>query len=501
MSDKANDAIRINAKDVNAKVIGEGANLGVTQEGRIALSVRDVKVNADFIDNAGGVNSSDVEVNIKILLNKLTRGKKPALTVPARNKLLASMTKDVENLVLSNNYQQAQAISLMSMYASSSLLNHADYIRSLEEKGLLDREIEFLPSDEEIDNRLKDGVGLRRPELSVLQCYAKNILTKDILATDLPDLALNEHFLLDYFPSVLVKSYKQEILKHQLCREIIATEFANSIVNRFGPTFVDRIMKNTAAPLDTILKSYMVIHKAFNLSTLWDRLEGLDGTVSPHVQMKAMGDVVKVIERQVIWLTKRMGKKIDPLEQVPAFTKAVTALSKDLESLLPESRLNRLKDIVEQYTAEGVPEEIAREIAALSPMSAVGNVITTATQRNIPIKDMAHVYYMIGDHFHIYWLRLQSRHLFVSGLWSGQALREIRSKLYMSQAKIAERYISDFKGKKLKITSEMIKDWCEEQGIPSHQALSTVTEMRDAQKIDLSMLIVAEQLLAALYDA
>ncbi|MBL4588616.1 MAG: NAD-glutamate dehydrogenase, partial [Alphaproteobacteria bacterium] len=499
-SDKANDAIRINARDLQARVIGEGANLGVTQEARIEFSALDGKVNADFIDNAGGVDSSDHEVNIKILLNKMVLGQKPTLTLVARNILLESMTKDVEDLVLNHNYQQSQAISLMNYSASSTLLNHADYIRDLESRNLLDRTLEFLPSDEEIDDRLKEGRGLLPPEISVLQCYAKNVLTKEILETNIPDHPLTEEILFNYFPKILVKKYKKDILNHQLRREIITTQLANVIVNRFGPTFINSVKNNTGAPLEEILNAYLIIYKAFNLQAMWQKIEALDGVVSARIQTKAFHDIGKVIERQVIWLTKRAGLKADPVKQVVLFEKAVLSLRKDMVDILPEGRLARLEEDVSEYITEGFPEDISRDLAYMSPMSAVGNIIIIAHERKIPIKDMAHVYYVIGEYFNIYWLRLQSRHLFSSGLWSGQALREIRNKLYVAQAKIAEKYITDFSGKKVSISTESIEKWCEDESLRSSQLKKTVKAMRDAQQIDLSMLIVAEQMLISLYD-
>jgi glutamate dehydrogenase len=499
-SDKANDAIRINACQLNARVVGEGANLGVTQEARIEFANLGGKINADFIDNAGGVNSSDVEVNIKILLNKMTKGKKPALTVSARNKLLESMTTDVENLVLKNSYQQAQAVSLMTFNAPTTLLGHAEYIRSLEQRNLLDRDLEFLPSDEEIEERLRDGDGLNRPELSVLQCYAKNTLTKDILNSRVPDHALTEELLLAYFPDVLVKKYKKDILNHQLRREIIATELANIVMNRFGPTFINTIQTNTGADINTIFKAFLVVTFSFDLRNLWDKIEMLDGKVHTSIQMKALSEISRTTERQVIWLIKRMGDKIDPIKHLPIFKKAVQSLKQDLETLLPETRLARFHEIVDIYTDQKVPKDIAIDMASLIPMSAIGNIFMISLQKNIPIRDMAYVYYVIGEHFQLYWLRLQSRHLFASGVWSGQALREIRGQLYVSQAKSAERYISDFKGKKVKISPKHITEWCQKEGLRTDKVLTTIEAMRGSEKIDLSMLIVAEQMLSGLYD-
>ena len=500
VSDKANDAIRVDAAEVGARVIGEGANLGITQEGRIALAEHDVRVNADFIDNAGGVNSSDVEVNIKILLNKLTRGKKPKLTVKDRNKLLSSMTKDVENLVLSNNYQQAQALSLMVSNAPSMLLTHADYMRHLEESQLLDREIEFLPNDEDIDERMRDGEGLSRPELSALQCYAKNTITKDILKTDIPDHPMTEQMLIEYFPSKMIKSYKSEILEHQLRREIISTELSNTLVNRFGPAFLFSAMNHTGASLSTVIKSYLVIEQAFNLHDLWSEVEALDGKVDPQVQTRAFSDIAKIVERQIVWLSKRLGTNMDVQKQAAIYTKAVEDLRKVLPDVLPKSRAKRLSDTVDKYVGLNVPKEVAKDLAYMTPLSAVVNIVFIAEKRKIAIKDLAHVYYVIGEHFCIYWLRLQSRHLGGRGLWSGQALRELRSKLYVTQAKIAERYISDFKGKKVKISDELIDQWCLANDISCTQVLKTIHSMQDAQEIDLSMLVVAEQMLNSLYD-
>ncbi len=242
VGDRANDAVRINGTELRAKVVGEGGNLGLTQRGRVEYGLSGGRLNTDFIDNSAGVNTSDVEVNIKILLNPLMQAGK--LTRGERNKLLARMTNEVAGLVLRNNYLQSQAISTLELQAGARLPEYQRLIRTLERSGELNRALEFLPADDELADRRKRGVGLSRPELSILLAYSKIWLTNHLLASDVPEDPYLSSELVRYFPEPVQQRYSKQIAQHRLRREIITTATTNSLVNRMGPAFVPRAQED-----------------------------------------------------------------------------------------------------------------------------------------------------------------------------------------------------------------------------------------------------------------
>ena len=283
MRDRANDAIRADGREVRAKVIGEGGNLGCTQRGRVEYAQSGGpekaggRINTDFIDNSAGVNTSDLEVNIKILLADVAR--KGRLTRAARDKLLASMTDEVAALVLRNNYLQSQAISVLEQRAPERLTEYQSLIRALERGGHLNRAIEFLPDDEEFPERRKQRLGLTRPELAVVLAYSKIWLSNHLLDSDLPDDPYFASEVQRYFPTPMRKRYAREIPRHRLHREIIATATTNSLVNRMGPVFVTRAQEDTDADPAAIARAYTIAREIFSMRALWADIEALDNRV------------------------------------------------------------------------------------------------------------------------------------------------------------------------------------------------------------------------------
>src|SRR5690606_33858028 len=281
VGDRANNALRVDGRDLRCKVVGEGGNLGMTQLGRIEAAQHGVLLNTDFIDNSAGVDTSDHEVNIKILLNLLVQGKK--LTVPARNKLLASMTDEVASLVLTDNYRQNQAISQMERMSIPRLGSKQHFIRTLESQGLLDRQIEYLPSDAEIAERKARGQGLTRPELAVLLSYSKLVLFQQLVDSDVPEDPYLSKELVRYFPQPLQKKYADAMENHRLKREIIATAVTNSMVNRMGATFTLRMQEDTGRSAAEVAEAYTIAREALDARGLWAQIDALDGKVAESV--------------------------------------------------------------------------------------------------------------------------------------------------------------------------------------------------------------------------
>lgn len=501
VGDKSNDAIRVNAKDVRAHIIGEGANLAVTQAARINYAKQGGKINADFIDNAGGVDSSDHEVNIKILMTEVMNRAKNKMTLEKRNQLLAKMTDDIAYLVLRNNYQQAQAISLMERTAASNLEIHAEFIEDLERDHGISREVEGLPDREEIDRRMMAGHGLTRPELSVIQAYAKILFSKDMLKTDIPDMPeMQDYWLLAYFPERLRDKYREEILSHRLRREIVATTLASSLVNRMGPTFIKKVMAKTGVSCGDVALAYLVVREAFNIRKFWDEIEAQDGKVPAEVQLRAMQDVARMIERETIWFLLKLGRKPDVEQDIKDFGKGIEILYKNLDKIVPAKMgysMNRRK---EAATEDGLPEGLAHHVAVTPKMGASFDIIKLSLERNVDLVLTARIYFAVGSFFKLDWLRRQARHVNSDSRWSAEAIDSLLSQLYGCQVGLTDKILEDMNLHKKSSKSaqsisceDTIKTWLEQHRHKVVLLENLLTEIQNAGAVDIPMLLIAEQ--------
>ncbi len=498
--DKANDSLRIDATEVRARVIGEGANLGVTQLARVELGERGVAINTDFLDNSGGVDSSDHEVNIKILLSDVMTQKEHKMDFEARNKLLESMTDEVADHVLRHNYQQAQAISLVEMTASDNLQIHDAFIQDMEREQGLVRKIEGLPDHETIKQRLRAGRGLTRPELCVLLSYAKLSLTKELLDSDIPDNPEMEYWVLDYFPEVLSKNYKTEILRHRLKREIIATMMANSLINRMGPTFLKSRMRKTGATVTEIAQAYIIARDVFGLRQLWNSLEALDGTVPAQVQLKAMQEIAHLSEHSITWFLTRLGRDMDIDKDAKEYSSKVTQLSQYMDDLVSDNVKQGVQQRKAAFVSDGIPEALANDIALLPVLTSACDIIRISSEQDTDLKNTAKTYFELSDRFQFYWLRQQTRYLPHEGHWHTEAATGLMDQLYGSQAGITVRILRDVngKGKKVGANESMVDLWLEKHGPQFKQLQTLFADMRRSGTVDLTMLTVAEQRLRVL---
>ena len=309
-------------REVGAKVIGEGANLGVTQRGRIEYGLHGGRCNSDAIDNSAGVNSSDLEVNIKIALAAAMR--KGSLTRPARNKLLADMTEEVAGLVLANNYQQTLAISLAQRRGMADLPHQVRMMTALEARGLLDRDVEFLPAGQALADREARGEPLTRAEIGVLLAYAKIVLFADIVASGVPDEPHFETDLIGYFPHKMARKYAAEINGHRLRREIIATALANDTVNRGGPAFVSRMQDFSGATAAEVVDAFVVVRDGFDLGPLYAEIDALDNRIDGEAQLELYQAIGRLIGDSTAWHLKN-GRTDDPLDKRIAGLRAARA--------------------------------------------------------------------------------------------------------------------------------------------------------------------------------
>ncbi len=501
VGDKANDPLRLNASEIRARVIGEGANLAITQLGRIEFSEKGGRVNADYIDNSGGVDSSDHEVNIKILLGEIaaSRKNKDELNRTQRNRLLAKMTDEVAGLVLTNNYQQAQAISLMEIQAPETLQIQAEFISDLEHAHNVNRVLEGLPNQETIENRQRLGRGLTRPELSVLQAYAKITLTDDLLQSDIPDSPELDDWLQSYFPGPLRKNYADEIRKHRLHREIVATGLGNHIVNRMGPTFVKSRMLKTGANCAEVARAYLIVREAFGLQAVYDKIEALDGQIPALVQLRAMRDVSLLAERGVTWFLTRLGRHLDIHADIKAYREGIGALRAQLDTLvtkeLGEMIGARRKDAIN----DGVPETLAHDVSLMPVMGSACDIVKISVEDKTDLPTTAKIYFELGEYFHLDWLRRQARFMHSEEHWTAEALENLIDQLYSSQAGITTRVLHDMPVKQVEDGREVVKSWIAEHAHQGAQIESLFHEFRRTGNIDLPMLVIAEQRLRNLY--
>ncbi len=442
VGDLANNLVRVNGRDLRCKVVGEGGNLGMTQRGRIEFALAGGRVNTDFIDNSAGVDCSDHEVNIKILLNlAVDRG---LIDHAQRNELLREMTDEVSDLVLRSNYLQTQALSMMESLTSDRLGAEAHFIAMLEHQGVIDRDLEQLPDEEELRERVAKGRGLTRPELSLLLSYGKITLYKELLASDVPEDPYLSRELEDYFPAPLRKRFSDLMPEHRLWREIIATRVTNSIVNRMGAHFAMRIREDTGANSATMAKAYTVAREIFQARDYWGQVESLDNQVPASAQNKAMLEMWNLLRQ----MTRRLislpgGYGIDISSKVNRFAPGIKAYSECLEDVLDDELSSQLRARRDELVGNGFPEAVAHRIASLRFMHSALDIVDEAGVRKLDVDQVALIYFRLLDRLHLKWLRAQIEGLPVEQPWHAHARGNLRDELYASHRNLARRIIEE----------------------------------------------------------
>ncbi len=435
VGDRANNALRVNGAELRCKVIGEGGNLGITQKGRIEAAQHGVLLNTDFIDNSAGVDTSDHEVNIKILLDDaVQRGE---LTVEGRNQQLAAMTDEVGQLVLWDNYRQNQAITLMEHQSVRRLGSMAHFIRQLESEGLLDRQVEFLPSEAELSERKARHQGLTRPELSVLLSYDKMKLYQQLLESDVPEDPYLSKELVRYFPEPLHAKYADNMQRHRLKREIIATAVTNSTINRMGATFMLRMQEDTGQGPAAIAKAYTAAREILDARELWAEIEALDSQVGEGTQIDAIMQIWSLLRHMTRWLLSRPGGTLDIAANVERYHAGVTALRQALPGALTETGKADFGSSQEKWEGLGLPAELALRLARMPVLRAVLDMAEVARQSGQPIAKVASVFYELGEALDLEWLRDQIEALPVEGHWHAQARGSLLDELNQQHRALA----------------------------------------------------------------
>ena len=494
-SDRANDAIRLNGAQIRAKVVGEGANLGMTQRGRIEAAMSGVRLNTDAIDNSAGVDCSDHEVNIKILLNSLMMSGKLAL--PARNKLLAEMTDEVGHLVLRDNYQQSQTLSILQRRAAELLEGQQRTMKLFERDGLLNRDVEFLPGDEDIQERMSKGQGLVRPELAVFLSYGKMWLYDKLVASDLPDDPSVEDDLITYFPTALRKKYLEPIRKHKLRREIIATVATNSFINRVGPSFLTTLMDRTGlGPVD-VAKAYVVTRTAFGLREVWKAIEALDNKISAETQTDMLIEINRMVERSVLWLLRHVPTPLDIAKEVDKLEPAVKTLRDNFKSMWSDEVAAYVNKQVDAYKAKGVPTDLAFTVASLYRLAAANDILRLAEGVKQPVAQVAKIYFLTGERFGMGALRVRTETMVRASHWDRLAVSAAVEELYAHQTNLAQRVMGVAKAKKL-TGGKAVEGWVEANKANVERYDQVYGEIRSADGLNLAMLTVANRQLSSM---
>ncbi|HEY6980366.1 NAD-glutamate dehydrogenase [Reyranella sp.] len=486
--DRANDALRVNAADLRARVVGEGANLGVTQRGRIEAARAGRKINTDALDNSAGVDTSDHEVNIKIATGAaIERGE---LTVADRDALLFGMTGEVATLVLRNNYQQSQAISVSVAQAGEEHDRLERFMRALERQGRLDRTVESLPDTAAMRVRAQNRQYLTRPELSVLLAYAKIDLTDQILDSDLPDDPLLVGELLRYFPTTLQDRFGDVLRDHRLRREIVTLQVVNSLVNRCGPTFVRSVGQRTGATGDAIARAFAVVRDAWKLRDLWTGVEALDETLKAEAQTRMLVASERFVTRTVQWTLRRLPQPLDTIAATNSLGAAVAALGDLPSALIGPAESAALDERAAAFEALGAPPTIARRAAALDTLAAAGDLMQAARTNGCSIEEAARLYFRLGERLSLAALANGAHKLPREGQWPSQAALSMLDDLAALHADLLASVLRAAGAQGAADVDTALARWSEGRRL----ALERVDRLRDelgTGPLDLAMLSVA----------
>jgi glutamate dehydrogenase len=491
VGDRANDPIRVTGADLRARVVGEGANLGMTQKGRIEAARRGVKLNTDAIDNSAGVNTSDVEVNIKIAL--ATPERDGRIDAAARNTFLAEMTDEVAALVLRNNYLQTLAVSLTERHGVGDVGFSMRLMQTLEAEGRLDRAIEFLPDDMELAARERRGEALTRPEIAVLLAYAKLSLHDALLASRVPDEPYLARELERYFPAQMRTRFPDAIESHRLRREIISTQLANAIINRGGPTIVTRLSDQTGADAPTIAAAYAAVRDSYRLLELNSAIDALDNKVKGKPQLGLYGDVQDLLLGRITWFIRNVNLNGAPLDRIVAvYGDGIAAIAAALDTILPYDEKAALDSRIANLCMLGVPDELAERVASLTTLVMAPDVVLVAQSTGKPVADVAALHFAVGGVFRLGALARAGRDIVVADYYDRLALDRAIDGIAAAHRRLTAEIVASGGG-----GDDAVAHWVEKRG---HE----ITRIRDAvdgiaaSGLTLSKLTVAASLLGDL---
>ncbi|MGE3714791.1 MAG: NAD-glutamate dehydrogenase, partial [Alphaproteobacteria bacterium] len=439
VGDRANNALRVDGAALRCKIVGEGGNLGFTQRGRIEYARSGGRINTDAIDNSAGVDCSDHEVNIKIALQKeVASGKLP---MKKRDAFLNGMTDEVARLVLKDNILQTQAITIAQQQGYHLLESHTRLMHALERSGLLNREIEFLPSDKKIAELKAAKRGLTRPEISVLMAYSKMQVYQDMLESSLPN---EEYFVSDlvrYFPAAMQKQFAGAIENHQLRREIIATVMTNSIVNRAGIHFCFDMVENIGASVRDIAAAYAITRDAFDLRGIWNATEDACKTINPVTQARIYLETTQFLERVCAWLLHHLPKPLDISAICAEVVPAVAELRKNLDALHTPATREEMQERASKLMANSAPKALAERVAALPLMSSAPDIISVANKHGMDVVEVGALYFALGERLGLHSLRKCAQNLPINTHWEHLAVRTLIADFFSEQRRLTDHIL------------------------------------------------------------
>ncbi len=485
VGDRANDELRVNASDVRAKVMGEGGNLGFTQRGRIEYALNGGAINTDAIDNSAGVGASDREVNLKILF-KLADDQK-LLDREARNTLLADMTDEVATLVLRDNQLQSWALTLKEQMGAEANDTNYRLMCALSQRGLLDRRLEAMPDEEELERRRREGTGFTRPELSVLMAYAKIALKEDLVNSPLADDASLRPFLTNYFPQPVQQKFDGLLNDHRLCREIVVTGVVNQLVNRMGITFLNRMVDETGHKPATVARAFVASKRLFEGDRWWELIEQLAGKVPAETQVQMMENVKRLIEFGAFWLLRKANKLEDIAAIEAEFGTAINSIASQVPQHCTPRMAERLAHITEKWQQAGLSEDIAEAFALLPTMTGALDVAWLAGQAKADVGKALSLYFMASDRLQLARLKNMALELSMENNWQRVSALTILDELYGHHRAVGAELLSLLK--KGKTLTAVFDKWTELRGPALKQYDRLLEELGDQADITHPMLV------------
>jgi len=494
VGDRANDAIRVNGAELRCKVVAEGGNLGFTQLGRVEFAQKGGRIYTDAIDNSAGVDCSDHEVNIKILLGLIEA--EGELTPKQRNKLLADMTEDVARLVLSDNYFQTQSLSVSGVRGDKLLDSQAAFIRWLERAGRLNRAVEFLPSEDEIIERRLARTGLTAPERAVLLAYSKMQLFDELVKSPLVDDEYVQAALVAYFPRLLQENHAGVMPRHPLRREIIATVLANTMINRTGSVFVHRMVEETGATPEDITRAYILTRDIFGLTPLWARIDALDNRVPAATQYEMLIEVGRLLLRSTLWFLRRRRERLPIKDVLAIFVPSLGALREMMPAVLSAGDREAWEASAARLEAQGVARDLAEAVASMGALYATLDVTEVATEQKKDVASMAKLYFALVGELELRWFSDRITQLPTDTPWQALARNALRDDLSAQQRALTSAVAKSAPA--AQDADEMLAEW-KGRYAPALARLRTMTdELKRAGPLDLAVLSVLLRELRAL---
>lgn len=485
IGDKTNDTLRVNGSEIRAKVISEGGNLGLSQLGRSEYALSGGRINTDFIDNSAGVDCSDHEVNIKIVLNGAVSSGK--ITMEERNQILEQMTEAVEELVLVDNKNQNLALTIASLSKVVNIESFAELTKELEKEGLLDSAVEFLPNKSELSRRVISGEGMTRPELAVLLSYSKMSLDFDLSTTLLTEDKFFEKHLFEYFPEIMRKKFSEEIRSHPLRQEIIRTVITNKMVNQLGGPLISSIKRETGGHPCDIARAHSVVLEIFDLEEMWKKIENLGSSVDIETKVEMFSDLGKIIRRGISWFVRNIKHPIDISGTINEFRKQTEDLSKTISKLLVGTTKTRFYSRIDHYANSGVDKKLAKSVATLEVLVSAFDIIYIAKQVNIRNEDIANLYFESGDVLNIDWLRQSCEAQIDESYWNRLSVQSLKDDFYDKQ----RRLVIEVVNQNQQIMN--LKLWLQEKSTAANIFINFVENIKMQETVNLNMIILANK--------